>query len=163
MTIDYLINNNYEKIKKATRVIAFKMFIRYDDLLSLVNYKLTITDQEKEHPNIDGFLTVLVKNAAIDIKRNDKLPYWDEISELVGGIEYQPNFELKNFEFKVVERFLNHKSFAEIFKMHFINGKHYQEIADEIKCPIGTVKFAIHRIRKYANKNFGENYRKLVA
>jgi len=117
-------------------------------------YHLKTQDKEINCETKQAYLSVLFRNACIDYLRrqSSRLKYEILTSEM--GEEWDEfrviSFNAENLmETKVyIENFLDSLSDVDRkFAEHLIEDTPYQDIADEMKIPVNTVKTRIHRYR----------------
>lgn len=112
----------------------------------------------EEGTNIKGWLFVIMKNTFINnynrsLKRRDKTIQEEEISSANLHHSATSNGAESSFAIQDIQKAL--KQLPDNYSVPFIRyfeGYKYQEIADELNVPIGTVKTHIHQARIYLKK-----------
>lgn len=174
-TLNKLINANYSKLKRLVYGKAFQFNIQKDDLLSAVHEKLSIAYSRnlfiaESETQFWAWIHMLVRNEAVDYKRRNKIVSTVDIDEFDGnfdfilGSSYQ-DYDMKQFTNNITVGLFNYLSKQEMkfYKLFFIDGMKYEDMAKETATNISTVKSAIFRIRAKATLHFGKEYRRLVA
>lgn len=80
-------------------------------------------------------------------------------------MDYQPNMDMINFSEKVVKKIqekIKSDQDKAIFDMIFLQNLKYEETAQQLNIPIGTVKTVVHKIRKIAVQKFGREYQEII-
>lgn len=120
------------------------------------NFKGNIIDFQK-------WVSIIVKNAYIDMYRRKPDVYFVDVQyinisnsfNIINKIDSTDKIDAIT---KSVEDNFNSFYFG-IFKMHFIDGYIYDDVASHFKVPIGTVKNRIFKMRRFIIKNHGINSR----
>jgi RNA polymerase sigma-70 factor (ECF subfamily) len=108
-------------------------------------------DKFRTNTNLKGWLKVILKNTFINAyrkKSNRMITYNSEDYQVMTGEadNYAPdNIMMAKYVNKMIEDLSPDLSTP--FKLHY-EGFKYQEIADKMELPIGTVKSRIHQARK---------------
>lgn len=114
-----------------------------------------LTNQDKfvEGTNVKGWLYTILKNTFInDYNRNAKHPTYlrDTFTDAFVGTEnrVERNQGVANIKMEEIQKAISSidQKFAKPFMMHF-EGYKYEEIAEEMQLPLGTVKTRIHKAR----------------
>ena len=111
-------------------------------------------DKFREDSNLKGWLYTILKNTFInDYNRKVRNPtyYQDSYSDHLLNREQQVehNQGVSKISLDEIHEEINKidKRFSKPFMMHF-EGYKYEEIAEELRLPVGTVKTRIHAARK---------------
>jgi RNA polymerase sigma-70 factor (ECF subfamily) len=114
---------------------------------------LTNKDKFTEGTNLKGWLYTILKNIFInDYNRHAKHPTYlrDTFSDAFVGTEnrVELNQGAANIKMEEIQKALASidEKFSKAFMMHF-EGYKYEEIAEEMQLPLGTVKTRIHKAR----------------
>lgn len=120
-----------------------------DTMLKALTYK----DKFAEGTNLRGWLYTILKNTFInDYNRNAKHPTYlrDTFSDSFVGTEnrVESNQGVANIRMEEIQKALASvdEKFSKPFMMHF-EGYKYEEIAEEMQLPLGTIKTRIHKAR----------------
>ena len=120
---------------------------------------LSNREKFRTNTNLKGWLKVILKNTFINgyrKKSNHMISYNSEDYQVMTGEadNYTPEHIMQT---KYVNKLINGLSddLSVPFKMHY-EGFKYQEIADEMNLPIGTVKSRIHQARKVLSSVLNE-------
>jgi len=120
-----------------------------DTMLKALTYK----DKFTEGTNLRGWLYTILKNTFInDYNRNAKHPTYlrDTFSDAFVGAEQrvERNQGVANIKMEEIQKALAavDEKFSKPFMMHF-EGYKYEEIAEEMQLPLGTIKTRIHKAR----------------
>ena len=120
-----------------------------DTMLKALTYK----DKFVEGTNLRGWLYTILKNTFInDYNRNAKHPTYlrDTFTDGFVGTEnrVEQNQGLANIKMEEIQKALASidEKFSKPFLMHF-EGFKYEEIAEEMQLPLGTIKTRIHKAR----------------
>ncbi|UKT64774.1 RNA polymerase sigma factor [Pedobacter mucosus] len=136
-----------------------KDFDDANDLLQDTLLKATrFISKFEDGTNIKGWLFVIMKNTYINsynknLKRRDNTIQEDEISSANLHHSASSNAAVSSFAMQDIQIAL--KQLPESYAIPFIRyfeGYKYQEIADELCLPIGTVKTHIHQARMQLKK-----------
>lgn len=126
-----------------------------EDLLQDTFYRAIINkDKFSEGTNIKAWLFTIMRNIFINnYRRSKKSNTITDTSEnqylLNSTFKTESNGSERNFLAEDISKAMNEvsKDFTEPFMMYF-NGFHYQEIAEHLNLPLGTVKSRIFFARK---------------
>lgn len=155
-TIEF--NNRLILCKDALQGFAMKLTQNADDALDLVQETylkaLKYKDKYKEENNFKGWLMTIMKNTFINLyRRKQRANTFIDTSEnsyYISGAQKPSNLDAASdlLEKEVINK-VNalEDQYRTPFIQHF-KGYKYQEIADELNLPIGTVKSRIFYARK---------------
>lgn len=170
LTLEPLVKKNFNKIRNVVRSRAFKFNIDYEELQSVVNYKLTLAINRnlfnaEFETKFWSYIQTTITNAACNIKRRPE-PYFDEIDQFTDVFSsHQPDMDLKSLNKIMMTDFYERLSGNEklVFKSHFLGGLRYEEAAADTGIGIGQLKAVIFNIRAKANRYYGKRYKLLIA
>lgn len=137
----------YARNKEDARDLAQETMLR-----ALTNY-----DKFRSNTNLKGWLRILMRNIFINGYRrsSSRVITYDSDSFFVQQGETDHYHALNQLGFKELDLAINKLpiDIQKPFKMHMAGYK-YQEIADAMKLPIGTVKSRIFQARKVLAEKF---------
>ncbi len=148
----------FNSLEKALRAFAMKLCSNKsdaDDLFQETAYRAYKNRTKfRAETNMKAWLMTIMRNTFINkyrkAKRNRTIKDWTSTDYLINSGEYsvmnhgESNVTLEEIEALIAEL---DQTLAVPFKMRFI-GYRYQEIADELSMPIGTVKSRIFLARQ---------------
>ena len=113
----------------------------------------------KKHPNIKGWIGLVVKNLVIDIKRSHNYSRTSSFSENKGIEEKlstsQSHQLTKNIELDQVIKFLNSEAFSENDRLvfyHRVEGLSFNEIAEILDISVSNARKICSRVRVKLHK-----------
>ena len=123
---------------------------------------LTYKEMFAQGTNIKGWLYTILKNTFINqYNRSANHPTYlrDTFTDAFVGAERQTvsNLGAENIKMQEIQKALASidEKFSKPFMMHF-EGYKYEEIAEELQLPIGTVKTRIHKARMMLQEQLRE-------
>jgi RNA polymerase sigma-70 factor (ECF subfamily) len=159
-TIEF--NNLVFTASKSLKAPAFKFTRNAEEANDLIQDTLLKALKNKssfkEGTNIKAWLYIIMKNTFISkYHKNKRGTYVDPIEnqyELIAPSTIDYNQGSTNLNMEEINRAINNlnKTFREPFMMHF-SGFKYEEIAEKLEIPMGTVKNRIHVARKILMEN----------
>lgn len=161
-------NVNLDKLTPSLRSFAYNLTKNEEDAYDL--YQETayraITNREKFRPgtNLKAWLFTIMKNIFINnyrkkVKKNTIIDSTENMYFINSGSVVISNEAGSNILMKELNKMINSldDSIKIPFNMHF-EGYKYQEIADELELPLGTVKSRIFFARKALKKMIKSHY-----
>lgn len=150
-------------ILMARAVKLSRDITKAEDLVQETVYRaLSNKDKYREDYNLKGWLYTIMRNIFInDYNRQAKHPTYlqeDYTDHLLGGQSHvATNDGIGNITMSEIEKAMDKldDKYSKIFMMHY-EGFKYQEIADEVNLPLGTVKSRIHIARGILQKELAE-------
>lgn len=124
---------------------------------------LTNKDKYREDTNLKGWMYTILKNTFINnYNRKVRHPvylrdtYTDYFLDTENKVDR--NGGIGNITMKEIQSAMNKidKKYAQPFQMHF-EGFKYDEIAEEMDLPLGTVKTRIHKARNLLQKSLSDH------
>lgn len=148
----------FDSLEKVLRAFAMKLCSNKtdaDDLFQETAYRAYKNHMKfKAETNLKAWLMTIMRNTFINkyrkAKRNRTIKDWTSTDYLIDSGEYSvTNFGESNIAIEEIESMIAKldDTLAVPFRMRSI-GYRYQEIADELSMPIGTVKSRIFLARK---------------
>lgn len=140
---------------------AFRLTLDYDDAQDLLQDTTikALTSKEKFNPSLDNFkawVFTIMRNLFINNVRRD-----NRTNKIIDYLTYH-----KHTTHTLIEDSLNPREITEIINsfpdslqkplLLYIEGYKYEEIAEELKQPLGTIKSKIFQARKIFKEEFGE-------
>jgi len=148
------------------RQLALKLTKHFDDAEDLIQdtYYKALKNKDKYTPgtNLKGWLYTIMKNTFINNYRKSKLQntFVDETDNkyfidqgLNNRVAYADAEVDQEYIMKQIDSI--EKNYVEAFMMHF-NGYKYEEIAEILAIPLGTVKSRIFLARKKMMEKLGD-------
>lgn len=140
------------------RQLALKLTKHFDDAEDLIQdtYYKALKNKDKYTPgtNLKGWLYTIMKNTFINNYRKSKLQntFVDETDNkyfIDQGMNNRVEFADAEVDQEYIMKQIDsiEKNYVEAFMMHF-NGYKYEEIAEILAIPLGTVKSRIFLARK---------------
>lgn len=120
-------------------------------------------DRYKEGTNLKGWIYTIMRNIFInEYRRKKRYQFMDNSKDFdYTAPEHYHSFNdaSSNLGLEEIDNKLNkmEKKHTEPFLMHF-QGFKYEEIAEKLRLPIGTVKNRIHLARKELQQHLGANH-----
>ena len=156
MDLKEIIKKNKQNVKNIIRLITKEE--ETDDLEQEVYVKVwKNSDRYKEQGSITGWINTIAKNVSKDYlksayrKRQDVTTSDDNVLVLIKDKKSTPeNRLLKTERQKQILQAIQElkPKFKEVIVMCEINGYTYEECAQRLKCPIGTIKSRIYNAKK---------------
>ena len=155
MNFKEVINSNKQNIKNIIRLITKE---DNEDLEQEVYLKIwKNSDKYKEQGSIKSWINLIAKNASLDYLKSS----YHKVSQTSTSDEFvlynitdkkrmpDSNAVQKERQKKIISA-INHlkPKFKEVIIMCEINGYTYEECAQRLKCPIGTIKSRIYNAKK---------------
>ena len=155
MDFNKLINENKKNIKKIIHAITGA---ENEDLEQEVCIKIwKNSDKYKEQGFAKSWISTIVKNTSLDYlksayhRTSQTSTSDDNIISNIKDNKQSPENKIINFERqkRIIKAINNLKpKFKEVIMLCEINGYSYEECAQKLKCPIGTVKSRIYNAKK---------------
>lgn len=145
---------NSRKMLYAKALSLFRSTEKAEDIVQDTMLKaLTNKDKFSEGTNLRGWLYTILRNTFInDYNRSVRYPTYlrDNFSDHVAA-SYQKvegNAGVANIKMEEIQKALANidEKFSKAFMLHF-EGYKYEEIAEQLQLPIGTIKTRIHKAR----------------
>ncbi|HRX27889.1 MAG TPA: RNA polymerase sigma factor [Saprospiraceae bacterium] len=169
-TIEF--KNQFDELTGSLNAFAYNLTKNQEDARDL--YQETayraITNRDKFRPgtNFKAWLFTIMKNIFINnyrkkVKRNTIIDSTDNLFFINSGSNSIENDGDRNMFMEELHKMIDEldDSIREPFMMHY-SGFKYQEIADELNLPLGTVKsrifFARKALKEMILKHYGDYY-----
>jgi RNA polymerase sigma factor (sigma-70 family) len=125
-------------------------------LVPLVDSRAKVRErgqENKEIEDVEAWLHAIVRNVAFNYLRgkqrrmDEEMKIGQLVEETVGKYEGPERLVLLREEVEELCRLIETlpSAYAAVIRLRYLREYEYQEIAEELRCPIGTVKSCVHR------------------
>lgn len=159
---EYATNKEAQRyLKMRCNLHAFNMRLPFSDLLSLAHVRISEQIYKgKELTDIKHLFNTLkyiAQNCALDLKakafnRYEGLTDPFELPEVTAfNHDFDAKEQLKLIDSGIRKRFAKRPNVLAAYDGCIIDGRKYEDIAEELKIPVGTLKTNIWEVRQFAN------------
>lgn len=158
MTVSDYIHNHLPRMQFVVRQQAFKYYLNPDDLLQESVIRAIRMQHNYVDRNLPTFLSwwyTVVRSICLDeyrkahTQRAIPKPYSLDSAWHIPAVEVGDRHELASL-YLYIGKVFGHRNRLMMYLL--ASGYDYQEIADILRLPVGTLKANIHRVRKHLRK-----------
>jgi hypothetical protein len=160
---EYATNKEAQRyLRMRCNLHAFNMRLQFSDLFSLAHTRIAeqINNGREltDHVHLFNTLRYIAKNCALDLKtrafnRHEGLTDPFELPEVrTFSHDFEAKEQLRLIDAGIRKRFIERPNVLAAYDGCIIDGRKYEEIAEELKIPIGTLKTNIWEVRQFANE-----------